>query len=463
MGGDGGWGGNSYGIYLAGAGTSPDAPPKTASLVTGTGEVVEFNSIYDVTAGSGAMAGANGNGGSGGAGGTGSDGLFIPGDPEPELIPPGNGGPGGKGGAGGGSGSQYAGSGGEAYGILVDATIPGSLDGNTIILITAGAGNDASAGGLGGPGGIGGPGGNAYGLPLTGGNGGGGGLGGNGGSAGQGSPGGKAAGIMAMDTGSEVTWAITNNDVFTVVGSLAGNGGVGGTGGAGGAGGPPGVGGLGPGTPGAGGNGGDGGYGSGGADANPAFLVEVNGNASVDVINNTLLDVVASAAGGTPGMHGAGGAPGMGVPPGLPGNMPLTVLGPGSGTWAYGMEARFLSLVNLYNNIIMERFTVIPTNSAGVAQYLGATITADYNDVYRWAWMGNLGASYGASNISIDPLFETGSHKLQSTSPCRDTGDDSAPSGPDRDHEYIPRPIHITDMGAYEYALQGFLPLIKKP
>jgi hypothetical protein len=348
-------------------------------------------------------------------------------------------------------------------GISINDVIPDTINANTIHDLISGAGGSGSPGGNGGMGGTGGTGGNAPGVPLLGGEGGGGGIGGMGNYASSGGQAGGASGLFLWITGIP-SWPVTNNDIYSVTASDSGNGSIGGNGGTGGTGGPAGSGDLGLGIGGSGGNGGNGGYGTDGAAGNSAQLVYIN-DTNVNLTNNTLIDVSSPLLGGTAGTHGnggLGGSPGSGNPPGISGytgNTPTPPPVTGTGRSAYGVYAYQQSTVNVYNNILLQSLYPAPANSVGIYQDNDTLITADYNDLFQWSSPHNL-SIYGTHNISIDPLFEPGTHQLTAASPCLNTGSNSAPAIPTQDHDGNRRPFYIDDIGAYERVMQNFLALI---
>jgi len=259
-GGNGAAGGSAMGIYVVG-----DATPQVLT-----------NTVTSIVGGSGGV---------GGQGGSGGDGLPAP----APGLPGGNGGNGAPGGVGG--------QGGDAHGIYLRDADPGSqVQANTVDDVRGGAGGAGGAGGNGGNGGDGGPGGEFQ-------PGGPGGSGGNGGSGGPGGSGGFVVGIRA-ERSSPTT---ADNEVTSVVGGSGGAGGDGGWGGAAGNGGDAGYeseGGPG-GDPGGGGNGGAAGN---GGEANG---IRVDGAAAPGVRRNAVAGVY-GGAGGTAGNGGYGGPGGAG-------------------------------------------------------------------------------------------------------------------------------------------------------
>ena len=220
---------------------------------------------------------------------------------------------------------------------------------------------------------------------------------------------------------------------------------------------------------GAGGAGGGGGAGSSGGDGGnvggaASILVF---QASVTITNNTLVDPYVSSSGGevgAPGSGGVGGSGGTGNPSGDSGATDVTPISPalpGSGNIAYGVYSSDGAIIDFYNNINTISLSI--DNSIGVYSEDTSTITEDYNNVYGW-FTRNSGVSEGSHTINLDPLFISSSdHHLQSTSPCINNGWNDAPSRPSRDHDGRPRPIVTVEMGAYEYAIQLFIPIIKRP
>jgi hypothetical protein len=445
-GGNGGQAGDAMAIYVS---TAPVECNPT----------INWNSLSDIIGGSGGNAGTGGNGGAGGTGGIGTNGY----DSIPTPFIPGAGGSGGKGGDGGGGVTISAGHGGIAAGIYIESSTPGEINGNTIHDLLSGSGGSAALAGSSGMGGAGGKGGDSIGLPLSGGAGGDGGAGGNGNNASLAGQSGVAYGFYLLNAGNSA-WPLINNDVYAINAGLSGNGSTGGSGGIGGNGGAGGTGNLGMGSGGNGGTGGNGGIGSNGAIGSSGHLVYIL-DSTLDLTNNTLMDISAPLQGGIAGVNGIGangGLAGVGNPPGNPGTAgisPTPQPTAGTGQPAYGVFATLNSIINFYNNILMETQNPAPLNSNGLYQELGSTITEDYNDLYQWSIPHNL-ISYGTNNISSDPLFESGNHRLQASSPCLNTGSNSAPSIPTQDHDGNRRPFFIDDIGAYERVMQNFLPLI---
>ncbi len=422
---------------------------------------INWNTMHDINGGSGGDSGNGGDGGAGGVGGIGTNGY----DSIPTPYTAGAGGSGGRGGDGGGGNTISAGRGGIAAGVFIEDSLPSEINGNTIHDLMAGSGGSGSFSGNGGMGGAGGKGGDSIGLPLTGGDGGDGGAGGNGNDASLAGEAAAAYGFFLWNTGNSA-WPLVNNDVYDITAGQSGNGSTGGNGGSGGSGGSAGTGNLGLGSGSNGGNGGNGGYGSNGASGGAAYLVYVS-DSMPDVTNNTLMEVSAPLQGSTAGVNGSGangGLAGPGNPPGSPGATgisPTPPPTPGTGQSAYGIYATANSVINFYNNILMENQDPAPLNSNGIHQEVGSTITADFNDLYQWSDPHNL-LVYGVNNISLDPLFELSSHRLQITSPCHNTGYNDAPSVPPSDHDGNQRPFYIDDRGAFERVIRSFLPVIVK-
>jgi hypothetical protein len=195
---------------------------------------------------------------------------------------------------------------------------------------------------------------------------------------------------------------------------------------------------------------------------NLAFIYQSN----IDFINNSLVDPATppeGGAGGAPGSGGLGGDGGSGNPVGAPGDPDTTSIPTsniGAGSTSYGLFA-YNSSINLYNNIIIDHS--LATNSHGVEKVSGGTMTDDYNDVYGWGTRYT-GVTPGSHTIDETPGFKTyTNHHLRSTSPCINIGNNSAPSLPSRDHDGHPRLIGTVDLGAYEFGLPLFIPLIMRP
>jgi hypothetical protein len=119
------------------------------------------------------------------------------------------------------------------------------------------------------------------------------------------------------------------------------------------------------------------------------------------------------------------------------------------GAYLYGHKE-----VNVYNNIIWGN----SANSDTDIQVDSATPTSNaYNNDYS----GNVNWTSSGNNINADPLFvnpNNGDYHLQSTSPCIDTGTNSAPHLPTTDFEGNQRVVdgdsdgtETVDMGADEF------------
>jgi len=129
-----------------------------------------------------------------------------------------------------------------------------------------------------------------------------------------------------------------------------------------------------------------------------------------------------------------------------------TIVGNSSGH--YGGGAVFDGNTGrVYNNIIRGNTA---TTTAGDI-YLASLATADgYNNDYHeinGTWTNSNG------NIDADPVFVgTGDYHLQRTSPCVDTGINTAPSLPATDFDGDPRIIgSAPDIGADEYVPSGYV------
>ena len=76
------------------------------------------------------------------------------------------------------------------------------------------------------------------------------------------------------------------------------------------------------------------------------------------------------------------------------------------------------------------------------------TVTEDYNDLYNNT-SDRSGVSTGAHSFDSDPLFESGTYALSSSSPCKDTG--VAVSGVTVDLIDVVIPVGSgPDVGCYE-------------
>ncbi len=431
-GGYGGYGGDAYAI---------DVPADQVQI--------EDNTIHQIGA---SVPGVGGGGGAGGAGGVGGDGGNTT---QPSG---GNGGNGGAGGAGGPSGAGgAAGNAGHAFFVDVSASVLTRFSGN---LMYQGFGQPGMSGGNAGNAGAGGPGGDG-GLGSSGGAGGAGGDGGSGGDALFGGQGGSAGMVVLLELSPTVgsltmSEAIVNNVFGYTQGQSGGDGGDGGDGGSGGNGGRSG--GL-LALGGDGGDGGDAGYAGNGGNARQAVHVMLD-NASVTLTNNTFHKPVASSSGGLGGYGGAPGTGGSGASPGgsdgSDGATVPTYGSDGSGSTSYGVWALH-NAAALYNNILVGSNA---SNSIGLKEDTGATLTSDYNLFHNWGTTYDPIGLVGTNDFSGDPLFDDDSsfdYHLQDTSPAIDTGDNNAVGVPSDDLDDFPRPFDgddngsdIVDIGAYE-------------
>ncbi len=115
------------------------------------------------------------------------------------------------------------------------------------------------------------------------------------------------------------------------------------------------------------------------------------------------------------------------------------------------------STASLHNNIIAGTWSSVPANSAGVEKISGASLTMDYNLVWKWQ-IRYIPAATPAHDFNANPLFLSATdHHLQGASPTVDTASDNAPSRPAVDHDGVTRPLDgnndllvQTDIGAYE-------------
>jgi len=443
-GGTGGMGGTAYGIHVY----------HLHGFTVATPAIIhnQIQLVQGGNGGNGGQAGVGGVGGNGGNGQPGSGSISSSG---------GNAGDAGYGGTG-----SDGGMGGEAYGIAFNNGDPAIIDGNSVMNIQSGMGGDGGNGINGATGGTGGAGGNV--ATGAGGKGGTGGWGGMAGPGGDGGYNGWSSGLYLVHSTSIL--AVVNNIITGVKSSAPGIGGEGATGGSGGGGGNGGN------DPeddqGPGGDGGGGGMGSSGGIggfALSAHLMEINDH-TVAIINNTFVSPQAPLVGGaagSPGSGGLGGAGGEGSPAGSPGVNDTYVIPPyepSDGDFGYGISIYPAASVQLMNNIVYD--TQGSTNTIGVDAYSGSVFTDDYNDVNNWGTNYHGTATAGPHSINLDPQFFNGlvgNYHLLSASPCKNTGNDSAPSRPDHDLDGLTRPIDTTDMGAYEYGLYFFIPLVIHP
>jgi hypothetical protein len=435
---DGGHGGSAYGIYNNGSAI------KTPLIFHNT-----IRTLQGGNGGAGGPAGMPGTGGAGGKGQTVSSGT------------PSNGGTGGMGGWGttGGAGGM----GGEAFGLVINDSGNLSIDGNKILDIfsgAGGAGGNGSDGGHGGPGGAGGDN-----LDGPGGAGGMGGAGGIAAAGGAGGDGGYGSGMYFHNTTNHLS--VTNNIVARMISGQPNQGGDGAIGGSGGSGGDGGnLSGAAEGTGGDGGPGGSGSNGGLGGSANPAHLILIY-QYTVDLVNNTLVDPLAPDSGaqaGAPGNGGSGGSGGLGSPVGLTGGDDTTPILPqdaSPGSSAHGILIDGSAIAAMENTVLVS--LVAATNTVAINTGYSGVLQENYNDIHGWVTLSVGGFDSGEDSIDSDPLFvdaAAGNYHLLADSPCRDMGNDLAAGRPDRDRDARPRPIHITDMGAYEYHLPVFIPMI---
>ena len=507
-GGNGGNGGNVTGIYI-----NNDAQPTVVgnTLQTifgangcgggnggsgGAGGAGEDGS-NDQAGGEGGIGGAGGAGGNGGDGG-GADAIYHAFGAAAEILnnqitqiwagtggSGGNSGQGGKGGDGGNGGNATAsssgfhggcgglagmgglagdgGQGGVARAFFSEFANPSQVSGNIFSTISGGDGGAGGWAAKGGDGGNGGVGGITFLTIGKGGAGGAGGSGKQGWDGGYAGAGGSASGIVISNGCRSISCTIVNNDIAAI---SAGGGGIGGRGGNGGDGGDGGYGGSVPsmGAGGDGGNGGDGGDGSDGGNAGEANGLNIIGAAPL-IINNTLVEVLADAAGGAAGAkgnRGYGGTFGDGDPSGDLGSIGEA----GSrGTRGYGNESRGVQLVgtngtDLFNNIMV--MTTPPGAGNAIGLLIGdetALSSMDHNLYWGWDTTYETSLAPGANDVTADPVFVSAAdHHLQFGSPAVDAGTDEVTGVPDVDLDGAARPqdgLHAgttaVDLGAYEY------------
>ncbi|MCJ7695494.1 MAG: hypothetical protein MUO40_08710, partial [Anaerolineaceae bacterium] len=216
---------------------------------------------------------------------------------------------------------------------------------------------------------------------------------------------------------------------------------------------------------GAAGNGGIGGLNASGASNAYGIMIKQTAGTTtynMTVTNNTLATVKSAAsipAGGVKGTFGAGGAGGTGTPAGDPGLTGSTGSNGHTG-WA-GFAIGYYSgdrvISSLYNNIVVS-LEPSPTNSIGLSKVTSGTFNY-FRSGDAWGWFRNYDTNLTGidtvGSISADPLFKDPAgenFRLQSISPCIDTGNNSAPAIPPVDRNNVPRPLNgLVDMGAYEF------------
>ena len=402
---------------------------------------VEGNAIGPMTGGPGGDGSGGGGGGTGGAGGDGQDNG---------MGQAGHGGDGGAGGSGGVGGT--AGPGGIAYGLYGVASGAASLvrfDGNVVYVVDGGPAGDAGPGGDGGQGGAGGTGG-------TGASNGDGADGGTGGSAGDGGAGESGGGGLGVLLAAETS--IWNSFLGSISG---GNGAGGGHGGTGGTGGDGGVAGGAGGSTGQGGDGGSGGTGGHGGGIGKGYGVLLGADSAL--VNSTINEVTAAAAGvmvgggvGPGGDAGKDGDGGTSAWDGLNGGSGSA----GSPGYGYGVYIASGIQPQIINSIIAYATDGASSSALeyGICSVdiLPTSPIRDFNDVYNWDTNYH-NVSPGTHDINQDPHFvdnRTDLH-LRPASPCLDVGDDGTASGmslPDYDADGDLRPFGTSwDIGADEY------------
>jgi hypothetical protein len=270
--------------------------------------------------------------------------------------------------------------------------------------------------------------------------------------------------------------ALINNDVWDVVGSQANDGTSGGAGGDGGDGGDMGAGSGG--SAGDGGDGGSGGDGGGGSKPGTNTYLLIIFITDGEVINNTLVDASAQETGGLGAPGGSGGDGGLAGSGDLTGsNGIIGAYGmdgtDGEGMWAFGLSVNNLLANNIivYNNIVVS--TLGASNSVGISESnTGLIDQLDYNNVYGWHGLYSVANPIGDHAISVDPLFVSATdHRLRSSSPCVDAGDNSVAPAEDLNGDSRPQDgdgdgTATVNMGAYEVTFDPpdmpsiYLPLV---
>jgi hypothetical protein len=137
----------------------------------------------------------------------------------------------------------------------------------------------------------------------------------------------------------------------------------------------------------------------------------------------------------------------------------------------YVVTDRNDAVLNIYNNIFWQNAAAAPShkgadfyiNDDGLNDGVGSTVKIYNNDYSNMDILRATNLSQGGNIINNNPLFDS-DYRLTSGSPCKDTGNNTAPGLPSTDLGGDPRIQDGTvDMGAYEWGPRGLLQVTLSP